>query len=210
MSHVANHNPLPSITPVCKLGSDQVIWTRLYIMEAVAGAADAEAAATRLLKNQEDIGNAIVSFYGAEAGAALTDLLKSHILIAVDLVGAAIAGDSQRFASEDKRWDDNADEIAAFLAGANPNWPAKDVRDLLGQHLVLTKGEAVARLEKNWEVDVAAFDDIFTEILTMADALSDGIAAQFPERFRTEAPGGTPRRGRGSDGRIHFHSSLSG
>ena len=183
MSHVANAKTLSLTTAMRKLWSDHVIWTRLYIMEAVAGAADAEAAATRLLKNQEDIGNAIVSFYGAEAGAALTDLLKSHILIAVDLVGAAIAGDSQRFASEDKRWDDNADEIAAFLAGANPNWPAKDVRDLLGQHLVLTKGEAVARLEKNWEVDVAAFDDIFTEILTMADALSEGIIKQFPERF---------------------------
>src|SRR5205807_1814540 len=72
--------------PCASFGRDHVIWTRLYIMEAVAGAADAEAAATRLLKNQEDIGNAIVSFYGAEAGAALTDLLKSHILIAVDLV----------------------------------------------------------------------------------------------------------------------------
>src|SRR5438105_6906743 len=183
MSHVANAETLSLTTAMRKLWSDHVIWTRLYIMEAVAGAADAEAAATRLLKNQEDIGNAIVSFYGAEAGAALTDLLKSHILIAVDLVGAAIAGDSQRFASEDKRWDDNADEIAAFLAGANPNWPEKDVRDLLGQHLALTKGEAVARLEKNWEADVAAFDDIFTEILTMADALSEGIIKQFPERF---------------------------
>src|SRR5205807_9777057 len=125
---------------------DHVINTRLYIMESVAGAADADAADTRVLKNQEDIGNAIVSFYRAEAGAALTDLLKSHIQIAVDLVGAAIAGASQRFASEDKRWDDNADEIAAFLAGANPNWPAKDVRDLLGQHLVLTKGEAAASM----------------------------------------------------------------
>ena len=41
----------------------------------------------------------------------------------------------------------------------------------------------MARLEKNWEVDVAAFDDIFTEILTMADALSEGIIKQFPERF---------------------------
>ena len=45
------------------------------------------------------------------------------------------------------------------------------------------QGEAVARLEKNWEADVAAFDDIFTEILTMADALSEGIIKQFPERF---------------------------
>ncbi len=183
MTHLANAETLSLTNAMRKLWSDHVVWTRLYIMEAVAGADDAQAAASRLLKNQEDIGNAIVPLYGEEAGAKLTHLLKSHIMIAVDLVGAAIAGDSERFALEDKRWDDNADEIAAFLSGANPNWQAKDVRDLLGQHLSLTKGEAVARLEKNWDADVAAFDDIFTEILTMADALSEGIIMQFPERF---------------------------
>jgi hypothetical protein len=30
---------------------------------------------------------------------------------------------------------------------------------------------------------VKAFDDIFTEIMVLADALHDGIVAQFPERF---------------------------
>jgi hypothetical protein len=42
-----------------KLWSDHVIWTRQYIVAAVAGTADAGAAAGRLLKNQEDIGAAI-------------------------------------------------------------------------------------------------------------------------------------------------------
>ena len=157
-------------------------------MAAVAGSPDAGAAAGRLLRNQEDIGNAIVPFYGQEAGAGLTDLLKSHILIAVDLVAAAIAGNKRAFRRHDKRWDDNADEIAAFLAGANPNWPEGDVRDLLAQHLSLTKGEVVARLEGDWDADVAAFDDIFTEILTMADALAEGIVLQFPERFEDGGP----------------------
>jgi hypothetical protein len=67
---------------------------------------DTEAAAGRLLKNQEDIGNAVASYYGPEAGPALTDLLKQHIMIAVDLVDAAIKGDQDRFATEDKRWDE--------------------------------------------------------------------------------------------------------
>ena len=166
-----------------KLWADHVVWTRQYIVAAVAGAPDAQAAAGRLLANQEDIGNAIVPLYGEEAGAKLTALLKDHILIAVDLVDAAVKGNKRAFARHDRRWDDNADEIAAFLASANPNWPEEDVRDLLAQHLTLTKGEAVARLQQDWDADVAAFDDIFTEILTMADALTDGIVAQFPERF---------------------------
>src|SRR6478735_8551536 len=106
-----------------KLWSDHVIWTREYIVAAVAGTPDADAAAGRLLRNQEDIGAAIAGFYGAAAGDQLTRLLKEHILIAVDLVAAGKAGDQAAFATHDARWSANVNELAAFLAGANPNWP---------------------------------------------------------------------------------------
>jgi hypothetical protein len=170
-----------------RLWVDHVIWTREYVVSAIDGAPDAEAAAGRLLKNQEDIGNAVAGFYGDGAGAALTDLLKQHIMIAVDLVDAAVKGDQERFAREDKRWDENAAAIARFLSGANPYWPEKEVHDLLSLHLTLTRREAVARLNKAFDDDVTAFDDILTEILTLADALTDGIIQQFPARFASAA-----------------------
>ncbi len=129
-----------------KLWSDHVIWTREYIVAAVAGTPDAGDAATRLLKNQEDIGAAVAGFYGQAAGDRLTELLKEHIMIAVDLVAAAKTGDQSAFATHDARWTANIEAIAAFLAGANPNWPEKDVLDLLALHLKLTKDEAVARI----------------------------------------------------------------
>ena len=166
-----------------KLWADHVIWTREYIVAAVAGTPDAEAAAGRLLRNQEDIGNAIVPFYGGAAGSALTALLKQHIMIAVELVAAAKAGDNAKFTDADRRWSANAAEIAGLLSSANRLWPKKDVIDLLNLHLSLTKGEAVARLQKNWSADVQAFDDIFTEINTVADTLTSGIMLQFPEKF---------------------------
>lgn len=166
-----------------RLWSDHVIWTRQYVVAAVAGAPDAEAAAGRLLKNQEDIGGAIVPLYGDKAGAALTDLLKQHIMIAVDLIEAAKSGNDKEFEVQDKKWSQNAEEIATFLSGANPNWPKGDVLDLLNQHLSLTKGEVVARLSSKWDEDVIAFDDIYTEIMTLSDALSEGILKQFPDRF---------------------------
>jgi len=149
---------------------------------------DADAAAARLLRNQEDIGDAIVPYYGQAAGAKLTDLLKEHIMIAVELVGAAKAGDDDRFGREDAHWTQNAEEISAFLAGANPNWPKADVMDLLAQHLKLTKDETVAVLQREYGKAIKAFDDIYNEILVLADALYDGLVAQFPEKFAMGTP----------------------
>jgi hypothetical protein len=167
-----------------RLWSDHVIWTRDYIIAAVSGSPDAGAAANRLLKNQEDIGNAVVPVYGEAAGEALTGLLKQHIMIAVDLIDAAKSGDTAKLEENDRKWNENAEEIAGLLSGANPdNWPKADVVDLLMQHLSLTKGEVAARLDGNWDTDVAAFDDIYTEILTVSDVLADGIIKQFPDKF---------------------------
>jgi hypothetical protein len=166
-----------------KLWADHVVYTRLYIISAVNGSDDAQPTATRLLKNQEDIGNAIVPYYGAAAGQKLTDLLKQHILIAVDLVSAAKAGDSAKQADADARWHQNAADLATFLSGANPNWPRQAVLDMLNQHLSLTTREAVDRLQKNYTDDVTNFDAIFNQAMMMADTLSSGIAKQFPGKF---------------------------
>jgi hypothetical protein len=167
------------------LWADHVIWTRNYIVAVASDSPDAQAAATRLLANQDDIGRAIVPYYGQAAGKQLATLLRDHILIAVDLVAAAKANDQTKLADADRRWHANAADIATFLSGANPNWPRAAVLPMMNEHLALTTQEAVARLNRDWNGDVAAFDKIFDQAMMMADALTDGIVKQFPERFRS-------------------------
>ena len=104
-----------------KLWTDHVVWTRDYIIAAVAGQPDAQAAANRLMKNQEDIGNAVGKIYGAPAGKQLTTLLKEHITIAVDLIKAAKAGDKAGQQAADAKWQQNGVAIADFLSKANPH-----------------------------------------------------------------------------------------
>lgn len=48
-----------------KLWTDHVVWTRDYIVAAVGDQSDAQAAAGRLMKNQDDIGSAVAKYYGA-------------------------------------------------------------------------------------------------------------------------------------------------
>jgi hypothetical protein len=135
------------------------------------------------MKNQEDIGNAVAKFYGAPAGQQLTTLLKDHISIAVDLIKAAKAGDKPGQQQADTRWQQNAEQIADFLSKANPNWPRARLVDLMKTHLSTTTSEVVARLTKNWDADVRAYDAVYDHILKMSDALSDGIVNQFPDKF---------------------------
>jgi hypothetical protein len=169
-----------------KLWSDHVFWTRDYVVSAIADQPDAKAAAARLLKNQEDIGNAIATYYGKAAGDKLTALLKEHILIAVDLIKAAKAHDQSAFQEVDRKWERNAEEISEFLSKANPNWPKAALTDMMKMHLKTTKAEVTARLNRNWEEDAKAFDAIYDHILMMSDALSDGIIKQFPKKFSGE------------------------
>ena len=168
-----------------KLWEDHITYTSFYITSALAGSDDAGKVAERLLKNQEDLGNAIKPVYGEAAGNKLTALLKDHILIAVDLVKAAKEGNKEAMAAADKKWDGNGEDIAEFLSGANPkNWPKKALTDMMFAHLAVTKDAVVAKLKKDHAAAIVAYDKGHDHILMMADALSTGIVKQFPEKFR--------------------------
>jgi hypothetical protein len=166
-----------------KLWEDHVTWTRLFIVSAIAELPDLDATAGRLLQNQADIGDAIAAFYGGDAGAQLTALLRDHILIAGELVTAAKTGDNTAVSTQSERWYANSDEIAGFLAAANPAWPVDTLRQMMRTHLDQTLAEATARLQGDWSADIAEYDRIHLHILDMADALADGIVGQFPDRF---------------------------
>ncbi len=177
-----------------KLWTDHVVWTRDYIIAATEKQPDAPAALNRLMKNQDDIGNAVAKYYGEPAGRQLTTLLKDHIAIAGDIVKAAMAGDKTAQKAADDRWHQNATQIADFLSKANPNWPRATLLDMMNTHLSTTATELTARLNKDWEADVRAYDAVYDHILHMADALSDGIVKQFPAKFGNTAVSTTGRR----------------
>ena len=195
-SHAASHND--ATTPpramnaarlafhdeMRKLWEDHVTWTRLAIVSFAAGLPDFEATAGRLLQNQVDIGNAIKPFYGDQAGEQLTDLLKEHITGAVALLEAAKSGDENAFAQAKDAWYENGEQVARFLSEANPRyWKFPVMAAMMKEHLDQTLQEAADRLAGNFEADIRDYEAIHLHILEMADTLSNGIMAQFPNRF---------------------------
>jgi len=184
--HAAASAPMPAAemhAAMRKLWEDHVVWTRNYIISAVANLEDTSKVAERLLKNQDDIGDAVKPFYGDDAGKKLSGLLREHILIAVDIVKAAKAGDGKGVDAGEKKWHANGEDIANFLAGANPNWKKPALSEMLSKHLELTTTEVVSRLKKDWAADIKAYDEGHVHMLMFADMLSDGIVKQFPKKF---------------------------
>jgi hypothetical protein len=58
------------------------------------------------------------------------------------------------------------------------------MRDAMNGHLEQTLAEASHELGGDYVASVADYDEIHAHILGMADVLSSGIVAAFPQQFR--------------------------
>lgn len=168
-----------------RLWEDHITWTRVAIVTFAADTKGFPTTAGRLLQNQQDIGDAIKPFYGDAAGNELAALLHDHITIAIEILQAAKAGDAGAFADAKKRWYANANEIADFLAAANPRfWPDSLMRADLKTQLDQTLAEAADELGGSYAASIADYEAVHSHILDMADMLSNGIISQFPQKVR--------------------------
>ena len=167
-----------------KLWIDHVLWTRSFIVSDLDSLEDKGSVLERLLKNQDDIGSSIKPYYGEEAGNKLATLLREHIELAGKVVDAAKSGKKDDLEKYNKLWYENADKIADFLSSANPNYSNQTLKDMLHKHLEFVTAQAVARLNKDWNADINAFDKGEDHMIMFADILVNGIIKQFPEKFK--------------------------
>lgn len=166
-----------------KLWTDQILWTRSYVVSATAGLEDQTQVMAKLLKNQEDIGNVFKPYYGDTVGNQLTQMLMQHIFITEKIVAAAKNQQQVELKRLYTDWYQNADDIANLLSSINMNWTLNELRDLLHTQLKQMTDVVEARLNKNGNADIVAFDQGEDNGLIIADTLSEGIIKQFPDQF---------------------------
>jgi hypothetical protein len=137
----------------------------------------------RLLQNQKDIGAAIVPYFGQDAANKLTDLLTTHIKQAVPVLTAAKSGDQAALKKASDDWYANAKEIADFLSAANPaNWPTSATEPMMKTHIDQTVTYSVDLLKGDYAKAISDYDAAFSHMMEMADTLSQGISAKFPDK----------------------------
>jgi hypothetical protein len=166
------------------LWSQHMEWTWSTVVAFASDSPSLHADLDRLLRNQQDIGDAIAPYYGKDAAQQLADLLTTHINQAVPVLVAAKAGDQKALKRALKDWYANAKDIADFLAKANPdNWPKQALRDMLKGHIDQTTAYASDIIGGHYVDAIVEYDEAEAHMMHLSDTLARGIIAQFPEKF---------------------------
>ena len=167
-----------------ELWSDHMQWTYATVDAYYHDQNGLQAHLDRLLKNQKELGAAIVPYYGQQAGDTLAALLTIHIQQAVPVLQTAQAGNQPALDQALADWYANAKEIANFLSAANPeHWPKADMEEAMEHHITQTTAYAVDLLNGDFTNAVVHYDEAFNHMMDMADLLAKGIALQFPGKF---------------------------
>lgn len=159
------------------------MWTRMLLISIAENLKDLEATQTRLLRNPKDIANVFRPYYGTNVANQIEKLLTEHLVIGKDLI-VALKNNNQKEAMElNKKWYQNADDMAEAFSSINPFYPKEEIRKMLYEHLSLTTDEVNARLKGDYVADINAYDMVQKEILRMSSFFVNGIVRQFPNLF---------------------------
>ncbi len=165
-----------------KLWEDHVIYSRSMFTSILDNVGNREAVIARLMRNQDDIGNALKPFYGEEVGNQFAALLREHIRLAIEIVQDAKNNDTTKTAHDKAAWIKNADDTAEFLSKINPYFSQDDLQRRFRTHLTSAEGELHARLKKEWNQDLNYYDQGLEDMRKLGDVLTEGILKQFPNR----------------------------
>lgn len=168
----------PSLT-FRRLWTEQVLWTRLFLISAAADMEDLHAVTVRLFRNPADFGTELQKFYGREKAGNVARLMTDHLILLAQLAENRKREEEEAAGETRKKWFDCAGQLASYFAEINPYWNQRDWQSMLYSHLKATEEQAVRRLRHQYSADVALYDRIQSQALEMADAMSRGILRQF-------------------------------
>jgi hypothetical protein len=162
-----------------------VFWVRNVVDATFEGdAAAAKAAEAQVVTNAKAIAGSIEPFYGKAASEKLFTLLAGHWGAIKGYLDATHAGDVAKADASFKDLLKNADEIAVFLGGANPNLPVDTLKGLLAAHGAHHVEQIKEFKAKRFDAEAKTWAAMTSHMYVIADALADGLAKQFPDKFR--------------------------
>lgn len=167
------------------LWGDHIFWVRNEVLTTKLGDKEAaKVADEQVVQNAKDIANAIVPYYGKEAGDKLFTLLAGHYTAIKDYMNASFSSNKGAMDAAKDKMLKNADEIATFLNSANPkNWPKEALVSALDAHGGYHMAQISQINAKNFSAEAKTWEAMRDQVYQIADVLASGIVKQFPQRF---------------------------
>lgn len=160
------------------------MWVRNYVLGShLKDQAMAQAAEKEIVENAKGIAGAMEPFYGQEASDALFELLAGHWTAVKHYNDATQANKSSDAEKAVTELTENAKQIAKFLSEANPNWPEDTLVSLLSTHGAHHVAQIDQVKAKDYEAEAKTWHEMRSHMNTIADALTDGLVKQFPDKF---------------------------
>ncbi len=161
-----------------------IFWVRnVVLMTKFEDMGAAKVAEEQVVQDAKDTADTIVPFCGKDAGDRFFSLLADHYGSVKEYMTAAFAGNKDGKNAAMENMNKNADEIATFLAAANPNWPKSEILPALAAH----GGHHVAQIDavhgKDFATEAKVWNAMKGHIYVIADVLTDGIVKQSRARM---------------------------
>ena len=166
------------------LWAGHIFWIRNVVLDnATNNPAARDAAEKEVVANAKQIAGAITPFYGQAASDKLFTLLAGHYGAVKEYSEATVAGNTRQQEAALAHLASNADEIAVFLSGANPNLPKDTVRGLIAAHGAHHVAQINEFQEQDYAHEAETWQVMRQHVYVIADALTTALAKQFPGKF---------------------------
>lgn len=157
---------------------NHVYWTRMYLMSAVADNADQQAVEERLLETADEITDVFARYLPIATTRQLRNLLTEHIEIGGQIIQALKAKNMSDYDALVQEWYRNANQMATLFANHNPYFESRETRNMLLNHLDLTREEIEHQVNGEYEQSIDVFRDVEQQALAMADYFARGLLAR--------------------------------
>lgn len=154
-------------------------WARMFMTSLFQELGDLEAVGKRLMQIPEEIAAVYGKFYPQSVVNQLTQLLEEHTRLTGEVMRLTKGPDMTGIEEAERRWHQNAEQLATALANLNPQYAYQEILNHLTKHLDLMKGQMLTALNQEFDREISLFNENEEHLLELADYLTKGLVNQF-------------------------------
>lgn len=138
----------------------------------------------RSIMNSTETGNLLKSYYGKTTSYLFSNLFVAHSAANIEYTHAAIEKNAASMKQAEKKLNDSADAIMAFLAELSPkNLSSETLRPHFDAY-ISKQLEQIKMLESgDLEAEDEAWEQLIIKSSNLGSAIAQGIVKEFPKKF---------------------------